>query len=124
MMEENEMKNTVNEIDNIDVMSAEELIKGLLELEALKEIMDGFIKLDKLGKVDPFTASDSATAPDAEVQQKPYAENRPISFNKPEVNICPEAKMRREFYSMMHRAIESENYEEAARLRDLMKAIA
>jgi hypothetical protein len=105
------MKNDVN-VKELDVMSAEELIKGVLELEALKEIMDGFSMLKSLENTEPVSVRSS------------YPANRPIAFNKANIEVDPVMKMRREFNAMLHKAIVAENYEEAARLRDLMKAVA
>ena len=110
------MKSEMKETKEIDVMSAEELIRGVLELEALKKIVEGIAELKAVENSDSLTAVRSVN--------KSYPANQPISFNKPVIEVDPEMKMRREFNAMLHKAIVAENYEEAARLRDLLKAVA
>ena len=120
-MDQNEINKDKNVIRKINVTNAEELIQGILKLEALIETMEALVKQKSLSNSNQFTASVPTSAPAVEVSHKTCLADKPISSNKPVIEVCPEMKMRRELYAMLYKAIATENYEEAARLRDLMK---
>ena len=62
-MDQNEMNKEKNVIRKINVMSAEEFIKVILELEARKELMDVPVKLEVFCVLQPSVASVTKSAP-------------------------------------------------------------
>lgn len=112
IMEENTERNR-----DIDSMSEEQVAREILKMELLLEVMQ---KMEELEAIENLGENESVLDIVKE-KHKILPENKPVTFTKPgAVMVDPVMAARRELNSRLHRAIEDEKYEEAARIRDAL----
>jgi len=133
-LEEKDMYEDIDAMSNeifadIDAMSAEELIREIAMMESyLASALYRLGSLDDdacIADADCLIEADCVVNIDRIVGDDRFrdvcpAESDSRLSSRYEIEVDPEMKMRREFNAMLFRAIEVEDFEEAARLRDLI----